>query len=127
MIGFFITLMIEMVVLAIRLMIMAMVLTFRLIMWLIAAISNAIGDHQRRKATPSLPVAPHVRVPLDPDLRWGIFQRDGYACLTCGSRSDLTIDHVHAVSLGGSNDPSNLRPLCRSCNSSKGARVLSAF
>jgi len=125
MIGFFISLMIEMVVLMIRLMIIAAVLTARLVMWLIAAIAGAISDHQRRKAAPGLPAASNIRVPLDPDIRWAIFQRDGYACLACGSRSDLTIDHVHAVSLGGSNDPSNLRTLCRSCNSSKGARVLS--
>ena len=64
--------------------------------------------------------ARNARVPIDPDVRWAIFQRDGYACTGCGSRSDLTLDHVHAVSLGGSNDPSNLRTMCRSCNSAKG-------
>ena len=34
---------------------------------------------------------------------------------------DLTIDHVVPISAGGSNNPSNLMPCCRRCNSSKGS------
>ena len=63
-----------------------------------------------------------LRRPLDSDLRWAIFERDGYSCTYCGSKSDLTIDHVHPVSLGGSNHQANLQTLCRRCNCSKGAR-----
>lgn len=37
--------------------------------------------------------------------------------------SDLTIDHIHPEFHGGSHDPENLQLLCRSCNSSKGAKV----
>jgi len=48
---------------------------------------------------------------------------DYYAgcCYMCGAAAD-TIDHVKPLAAGGSNWPSNLRPACRSCNSSKGAR-----
>ena len=35
---------------------------------------------------------------------------------------DLTIDHHVPVSKGGTNNPSNLMPCCRSCNSSKGSK-----
>jgi 5-methylcytosine-specific restriction endonuclease McrA len=56
------------------------------------------------------------------DLRWAIFERDGYACGVCGSRSDLTVDHVSPVIVGGRDEPDNLRTLCRRCNSFKGAR-----
>jgi hypothetical protein len=56
------------------------------------------------------------------NLRWAIFERDGYQCVRCGSRRDLTVDHVVPVSRGGLNAPDNLRTLCRRCNSSKGAR-----
>ena len=49
----------------------------------------------------------------------------GNKCLSCG-RSDvlLTVDHVIPVVLGGSNDISNLQPLCKSCNSKKNKRVI---
>jgi 5-methylcytosine-specific restriction endonuclease McrA len=51
--------------------------------------------------------------------------RQDYRCPMCGKREPeirLTIDHVIPVSLGGSNDPSNLGGLCGPCNLSKGAR-----
>ena len=43
-------------------------------------------------------------------------------CLACG-RGDLplTVDHVIPLSKGGLNTIDNIQPLCRSCNSSKGA------
>ncbi len=47
---------------------------------------------------------------------------DGEFCKQCGSRDDLTVDHIIALSRGGSNDLSNLQILCRTHNSSKGAR-----
>lgn len=56
--------------------------------------------------------------------RWKIFKRDGYACVSCGSDSDLTIDHAYPKSKGGTNDEENLRTMCRSCNSSKGAKTI---
>jgi len=37
-------------------------------------------------------------------------------CLHCGKVSILTVDHVVPLSRGGSNYPSNLQPLCISCN-----------
>lgn len=42
-------------------------------------------------------------------------------CLCCKTKKDLTIDHVRPLYMGGSNYPSNLQPLCQSCNASKGA------
>ena len=64
------------------------------------------------------------REPLSGDVRWKIFKRDGYACVRCGSDSDLTIDHITPRSRGGSDEESNLQTMCRSCNSAKGARPL---
>ena len=49
----------------------------------------------------------------------------GRRCYLCGcdwdalSSFDKTIDHVIPLSRGGTNWPANLRPACRSCNSSK--------
>ena len=56
-------------------------------------------------------------------LRRRIHERDGWCCLMCGSAFDLTLDHVWPWSKGGKDTEENLRTLCRSCNSSKGARV----
>ena len=39
----------------------------------------------------------------------------------------LTMDHVIAVSMGGSTDVSNIIPACQSCNSSKQNRDMIAW
>ena len=51
-----------------------------------------------------------------------IGRRDSFKCKQCGSSDNLAIDHIHALANGGSNDLDNLQLLCRTCNSSKGAR-----
>jgi hypothetical protein len=51
-----------------------------------------------------------------------VFQRDAFCCVRCGASDDLTLDHVIALSRGGTNDIDNLQTLCRPCNSRKGAR-----
>jgi hypothetical protein len=66
---------------------------------------------------------------IDRDPRYGagqrerIYKRDGHRCVRCGATEDLTLDHIHPRSLAGNDSDDNLRTLCRSCNSSKGARV----
>lgn len=45
-------------------------------------------------------------------------------CLACGQRLPLTKDHIVPVHLGGSDDITNIQPLCRVCNSSKNARII---
>lgn len=58
-------------------------------------------------------------VNIAPALRETIFARDGHKCLRCGSLDDLTVDHIFPQSIGGGHAPSNLRTLCRSCNSAR--------
>ncbi len=41
-------------------------------------------------------------------------------CQRCGGTTDLTTDHIIPGSLGGTDDWSNLRVLCRSCHASIG-------
>lgn len=52
-----------------------------------------------------------------------VFARDDYRCVHCGTRENLSVDHIHPVSKGGTNNMDNLQTLCRSCNSRKGAKV----
>ncbi len=77
----------------------------------------SIGRDDFRVGRPS-------RAAIPPDVRALVYARDGYACAQCGATSALTLDHVMPWSLGGSDDQSNLRTLCRSCNSRKGVTVL---
>jgi CRISPR/Cas system Type II protein with McrA/HNH and RuvC-like nuclease domain len=48
-----------------------------------------------------------------------IFKRDNYECCYCGSKRNLTIDHVIPKSRGGSNYWDNLVTSCGRCNSNK--------
>lgn len=52
-----------------------------------------------------------------------VFEAYGYACLACGSTDRLALDHVIPLAAGGPNLPSNLQPLCISCNSKKGNKA----
>lgn len=60
-------------------------------------------------------------------LRYRILARDGFRCRYCGAEAPgvtLVVDHVHPVSAGGTNEPSNLVAACQTCNGGKGALVL---
>lgn len=46
----------------------------------------------------------------------------GDSCMKCGSSDVLTLDHIKPMVLGGLHDTYNFQILCKSCNSSKGAR-----
>ncbi len=45
-------------------------------------------------------------------------------CIFCGSKTSLTLDHLFPRALNGPDDEKNVIWVCRSCNSSKGARRL---
>jgi hypothetical protein len=52
-------------------------------------------------------------------FRQQIFERDNHQCVYCGSKSDLTLDHVRAKSQGGEYTANNLVASCMTCNRSK--------
>lgn len=69
-----------------------------------------------------------------PDLeRQAVYERDGFVCQLCDDPVDVnldsrdamsaTLDHIVPRSLGGLNEPANLRLAHRSCNSKRGNRV----
>lgn len=52
-----------------------------------------------------------------------IFKRDNNECVYCGSKRNLTIDHIMPRSRGGKNTWSNLVTCCSNCNIKKGNRT----
>jgi 5-methylcytosine-specific restriction endonuclease McrA len=46
----------------------------------------------------------------------------GEKCQNCGSVENLTIDHIRALSLGGTNRFENFQILCDRCNGKKSGR-----
>jgi len=64
----------------------------------------------------------YKKTPIPNKLRTAVFERDEYTCKMCGSREHLHADHIIPEIKGGLAVMENLQTLCRSCNSSKGAR-----
>lgn len=52
--------------------------------------------------------------------RQNIFKRDNFECQYCGTKRDLTLDHVIPSSRGGAHAWSNLVTACKKCNTKKG-------
>lgn len=55
-------------------------------------------------------------------VRFEILRRDNHACQYCGlvaPDTELTIDHVIPVALGGTDKPDNLVAACKDCNAGK--------
>jgi CRISPR/Cas system Type II protein with McrA/HNH and RuvC-like nuclease domain len=52
-----------------------------------------------------------------------LFKRDLNQCVYCGSKKNLTIDHVIPKSRGGDNSWSNLVTCCSPCNRRKGNKT----
>jgi len=53
-----------------------------------------------------------------------IMKRDNYSCVYCGSKKNLTIDHLIPKSKGGGNSWDNLVTCCSPCNIKKGDKLL---
>lgn len=48
----------------------------------------------------------------------------GNSCACCGSRDNITVDHVLPLSKGGLDNVLNIQPLCHTCNSKKKAKII---
>ena len=66
----------------------------------------------------------YVKVPRDAHrrkiTRRAVFARDSWTCQYCGSRSNLTVDHVIPRSKGGTSSWENIVASCAPCNRRKG-------
>ena len=57
--------------------------------------------------------------------RFNVFLRDKFSCQYCGSKKELTFDHLLPRSKGGKTNWDNVVTACSSCNVKKGGRLLS--
>jgi 5-methylcytosine-specific restriction endonuclease McrA len=66
-------------------------------------------------------VKPQKRVAF---TRFNLFLRDEFCCQYCGSKGDLTFDHVVPRARGGVTSWENVVAACARCNLRKGSRAL---
>jgi 5-methylcytosine-specific restriction endonuclease McrA len=66
-------------------------------------------------------VKPQKRVAF---TRFNLFLRDEFCCQYCGSKGDLTFDHVLPRSRGGITSWENVVAACSPCNLKKGSKTL---
>lgn len=55
--------------------------------------------------------------------RHKIYKRDNHECVYCGSKKNLTVDHILPKSKGGDNTWTNLITCCSNCNRQKGDKT----
>ena len=56
--------------------------------------------------------------------RFNVFLRDKFSCQYCGSKNELTFDHLLPRSRGGKTNWDNVVTACSGCNVKKGGRLL---
>jgi hypothetical protein len=59
------------------------------------------------------------RAGVPDDVKQLVWNRDGGACTSCGSTTELQFDHVIPVAHGGGNHEANIQILCGPCNRRK--------
>jgi len=80
---------------------------------------TSIGDFIRPLIIRLLNYVRHQVKPIKLN-RKRIYKRDNFECVYCGSKKNLTIDHVIPRSKGGQNTWDNLVTCCSGCNLRKG-------
>ena len=94
-------------------------------------VDHATWELRSERATMSRPVVirlvTYIVVPRDTHrrkiTRRAVFARDNWTCQYCGSRSNLTVDHVIPRSKGGGSGWDNIVAACAPCNRRKADRL----
>lgn len=74
-----------------------------------------VKRHRDKRAANGLPQQNYIPA----SIRKEVHERDGHACIYCGTTEDLTIDHDMPQSRGGTDEITNLLTACRACNAGK--------
>lgn len=82
-----------------------------------AILAHSIDNIARRKACYSAGTITLA------DWRAIVAMHDGN-CVYCGEKRRMTMDHIVPLSRGGEHSAMNIVPACKSCNSSKGSKLL---
>jgi hypothetical protein len=82
--------------------------------WLVISVLNGI-----REAPTLFDSLPSLRRRISDALRKCVYERDGWACVLCGSPDRLTVDHKWPHIKGGEPVLENLQTLCAPCNATK--------
>ena len=94
---------------------------------------NIIANYDRAVRSPSLEMKlpsvvslkTYVRPPRHPAFtRFNVFLRDRFSCQYCGSREDLTFDHLLPRSRGGHTTWGNVVAACSPCNLRKADKTM---
>jgi hypothetical protein len=80
--------------------------------WLIISVLNGLRDSQ--------PTLFDYRPKIPAEVRTAVFERDHHQCQDCGADDDLTLHHIRPWSQTFDDSITNLRVLCRECNSKRG-------
>lgn len=93
---------------------------------------NIVSEYDRTVRSPNLEIRlpsvvslkTYVKPALYPAFtRFNVFLRDRFTCQYCGSRDDLTFDHVIPRSRGGLTRWDNVVAACSPCNLAKGGAM----
>lgn len=72
----------------------------------------------------------YKRIHFPEKTRGKIYRQAGGRCELCGRKilySDMTVDHIIPIAMGGTNDMKNLQCACSACNSLKGSILPDSF
>jgi hypothetical protein len=62
----------------------------------------------------------HLAAPIPEDVKRFVYERDKGRCVACASDELIQYSHVVPWSMGGGNEPENVRLLCAGCNRRQG-------
>ena len=94
---------------------------------------SIVSNYERKIRSPSfemsLPSVIALKSFIKPSenpnfTRFNVFLRDKFSCQYCGSKKELTFDHLLPRSKGGKTNWDNVVTACSSCNVQKGGRLL---
>ena len=94
---------------------------------------NIVSNYEREIRSPSfqmyLPSVISLKTYIKPNRnpifsRFNVFLRDKFSCQYCGSKKDLTFDHLIPRSHGGETTWENIVTACSGCNVKKGGKLL---